>query len=113
MNMKLTKKIIALTSMLLLTGLVFAKNWTFKDSTGKPVTVDLPEDFTDIINDNYSDIQDAIIKNGVTELDDERIGALINLKYGSPANAVQELGNIGDIRSTFCEFQKYLYKRII
>lgn len=53
------------------------------------------------------------IKNGVTELDDERIGALINLKYGSPANAVQELGNIGDIRSTFCEFQKYLYKRII
>ena len=53
------------------------------------------------------------IKNGVTELDDERIGALINLKYGSPANAVQELGNIGDICSTFCEFQKYLYKRII
>lgn len=50
------------------------------------------------------------IKNGVTELDDERISALINLKYGSPANAVQELGNITDIRKSFCEFQKYLYK---
>ena len=51
------------------------------------------------------------IKNGVTELDDERIGALINLKYGSPANAIQELGNITDIRTAFCEFQQYLYKQ--
>ena len=51
------------------------------------------------------------IKNGVSELDDERIGALINLKYGSPANAVQELGNIKDIRAAFCDFQKYLYKK--
>lgn len=50
------------------------------------------------------------IKNGVGELDDERIGTLINLKYGSPTNAIQELGNIVDIRSAFCDFQKYLYK---
>ena len=72
-----------------------------------------------VIFDNIQSRQHAFIdfvlkqyvKNGVTELDDERIGALINLKYGSPANAIQELGNIGDIRSTFCEFQKYLYKK--
>lgn len=72
-----------------------------------------------IIFDNIQSRQHAFIdfvlkqyiKNGVTELDDERIGALINLKYGSPANAIQELGNIGDIRSTFCDFQKYLYKK--
>ncbi len=51
------------------------------------------------------------VKNGVTELDDARIGALINLKYGSPANAIQELGNITDIRSAFCDFQKYLYNK--
>ena len=51
------------------------------------------------------------IQNGVTELDNERIGDLINLKYGSPANAIQELGNINDIRATFCNFQKYLYKK--
>ena len=50
------------------------------------------------------------IKNGVGELDDERIGALINLKYGSPTDAIQQLGNIVDIRSAFCDFQKYLYK---
>ena len=72
-----------------------------------------------VIFDNIQSRQHAFIdfvlkqyvKNGVTELDDERIGALINLKYGSPANAVQELGSIGDIRATFCDFQKYLYKK--
>ena len=71
-----------------------------------------------VIFDNVQSRQHAFIdfvlkqyiKNGVTELDDERIGALINLKYGSPANAVQELGNITDIRTAFCDFQKYLYK---
>ena len=73
-----------------------------------------------VIFDNIQSRQHAFIdfvlkqyvKNGVTELDDERIGALINLKYGSPANAIQELGNITDIRTAFCDFQKYLYKRI-
>ncbi len=72
-----------------------------------------------VIFDNIQSRQHAFIdfvlkqyvKNGVTELDDERIGALINLKYGSPANAVEELGCIGDIRATFCDFQKYLYKK--
>ena len=72
-----------------------------------------------LIFDNIQSRQQAFIefvlnqyiKNGVTELDDERIGDLINLKYGSPANAIKELGNINDIRSTFCDFQKYLYKK--
>lgn len=50
------------------------------------------------------------IKNGIEELDDHRIGELINLKYGSPRNAINELGKIQDIRTTFYEFQKYLYK---
>ena len=49
------------------------------------------------------------IQNGVTELDNERIGDLIKLKYGETLNAIQELGNIQDIRKTFNCFQKYLY----
>ena len=72
-----------------------------------------------VIFDNIQSRQHAFIgfvlkqyvANGVTELDDERIGALINLKYGSPANAIQELGDISDIRTSFCDFQKYLYKQ--
>jgi len=50
------------------------------------------------------------IQDGVTELDNERIGDLIKLKYGEALNALQELGNIQDIRTAFNNFQKYLYK---
>ena len=50
------------------------------------------------------------IKNGVTELDSERLAELINLKYGSPLNAQNELGSISEIKNTFYTFQKYLYK---
>ena len=35
---------------------------------------------------------------------------LIKLKYGSPVNAINELGTIDDIRNVFCDFQKYLYQ---
>ena len=51
------------------------------------------------------------IQNGVTELDDERISDLIKLKYGETLNAIRELGDdVQDIRTTFNNFQKYLYK---
>jgi len=50
------------------------------------------------------------IQNGVTELDNERIGDLINLKYGSVIDAQEKLGPIAEIKNTFLNFQKYLYK---
>lgn len=70
------------------------------------------------VMDNYESRQQAFIsfvlqqyvKEGISELDDERIGELIKLKYGTPADAVHELGKLSEIRSMFCEFQQYLYK---
>ena len=72
-----------------------------------------------MIFDNYESRQHAFIEfvlqqyinNGVSELSDERIGDLVNLKYGSPANAQIELGKMSEIRSVFCGLQKYLYKK--
>lgn len=69
------------------------------------------------VMDNYASRQCAFIdfvlqqyvKEGVFELDDERIGELVTLKYGSAIDAVQELGN--GIRNMFCEFQQYLYQK--
>lgn len=49
------------------------------------------------------------VKEGVGELDPERVGELIKLKYGTPINAIQELGDIKSIKTTFSDFQKYLY----
>ena len=72
------------------------------------------------VMDNYAARQFAFIefvlqqyiREGISELDDERIGKLVNLKYGSPMNALQELGKPDEIRSTFCNFQQYLYKKV-
>ena len=73
------------------------------------------------VMDNYEARQYAFIefvlqqyvKEGISELDDERIGKLVNLKYGSPMNALQELGKPDEIRSMFCNFQQYLYKNAV
>ena len=49
------------------------------------------------------------IKNGVDELDDNKLGALIELKYRSNTDAERVLGDPGQIRAVFIDFQKHLY----
>lgn len=49
------------------------------------------------------------VSQGITELDDSRLGELIRLRYGSPMDGLARLGSLEDVRQTFCGFQKYLY----
>ena len=49
------------------------------------------------------------IETGFTELDETKLPDLLILKYKAIADAKRELGEISDIRSTFIDFQKYLY----
>lgn len=73
-----------------------------------------------LIFPNYDSRQNAFIEfvlqqyidHGVSELSDERIAALVNLKYGTPANAEVKLGKMSQIRHVFCDFQQYLYKKV-
>ena len=44
------------------------------------------------------------------ELDQEKLGALIALKYGSTHEAATTLGGVPVIRETFVGFQRYLYE---
>lgn len=46
---------------------------------------------------------------GVSELDNEKLPALLNLKYNSISDAIEELGDVGEIRNVFVGFQKQLY----
>jgi len=48
---------------------------------------------------------------GESELDPDKLPELLQLKYGSPADAVRELGSVAEIRSTFRDFQRGLYLR--
>lgn len=51
------------------------------------------------------------VKEGVGELDGEKLPALLELKYHAVNDAVAELGKIALIRELFVGFQKYLYSR--
>lgn len=46
---------------------------------------------------------------GESELDGDKLPELLQLKYGTPADAVRALGSVADIRSTFRGFQRGLY----
>ncbi|WP_270817615.1 EcoAI/FtnUII family type I restriction enzme subunit R [Aeromonas sp. Y318-3] len=51
------------------------------------------------------------VKEGVTELDDTKLGPLLKLKYNNAlADAFAELGNAEVVRRAFVGFQKYLYQ---
>ena len=50
------------------------------------------------------------VKQGVSELDDAKLGELLKLNYGAIADAKDALGPIPSIRETFIGFQEHLYK---
>ena len=49
------------------------------------------------------------IQNGVEELDDEKLGAFLQLKYSSISDAKTKLGDVKTIRQNFIDYQRYLY----
>jgi len=52
------------------------------------------------------------IETGVEELDQEKLPALLTLKYQAIRDAEEILGGVDNIRTTFIDFQKYLYEKI-
>ena len=61
------------------------------------------QEFLDFVLEQY-------IRQGVGELDDEKLPHLIELKYHAVADAVAELGQVAAIREIFIGFQKHLYE---
>ena len=57
-------------------------------------------------------VLDQYVKEGVSELDDQKLPDLIELKYNSIADAKQTLGEISLIRENFIKFQKHLYSNL-
>ncbi len=58
--------------------------------------------FIDFVLDQY-------IKEGVGELDQDKLPQLIELKYKAISDANKLLGGVGRIRDAFIQFQKHLY----
>jgi type I restriction enzyme R subunit len=53
------------------------------------------------------------IESGVEELDQEKLPDLLTLKYQAIRDAEEMLGGVDNIRTTFIEFQKYLYEKAL
>lgn len=58
-------------------------------------------------------VLDQYVKKGVSELSDDKLKPLIELKYSTIADAKKILGAPTAIRETFISFQKYLYNKAI
>ena len=69
--------------------------------------------------DRLSDKQQAFVdfvlaqyvKQGVDELDAEKLSPLLKLKYSAISDAFAELGQPEQVRRVFVEFQRHLYER--
>ena len=61
------------------------------------------ESFLDFVLTQY-------VRQGVGELDQEKLGHLLELKYHTISDATAELGDVPLIRDTFVGFQRYLYE---
>jgi type I restriction enzyme R subunit len=51
------------------------------------------------------------VSQGVEELDQEKLGDLLQLKYHTVDDAARQLGGVATIRDTFVGFQEYLYSQ--
>jgi len=56
-------------------------------------------------------VLDQYVKEGVEELDQDKLPQLLTLKYDDIRDAVSELGSVVDIRTVFTEFQQHLYSQ--
>lgn len=54
-------------------------------------------------------VLDHYVKQGVHELDQDKLPDLLELKYHGVADAVAALGDVSEIRDVFIGFQKHLY----
>ena len=67
-----------------------------------------------LLNANQRKFVDYVLRNyvniGVDELDANKLDTVLTAKYGSIHAAQQQLGTPQEIRQTFIEFQKQLYK---
>lgn len=75
-----------------------ARSSIFKDLNEKE------SDFLDFVLSKY-------VETGFEELEQEKLPALLELKYHSISDAVQALGGVSMIQERFMSFQKHLYKK--
>jgi type I restriction enzyme R subunit len=67
-----------------------------------------------LLNSNQREFIDFVlekyVEEGIDELDDSKLGVLLENKYQSKADGLRVLGSTAEVRKFFIEFQQYLYQ---
>lgn len=70
-----------------------------------------------LLNTNQREFIDFVLEKyveaGIDELDDTKLPTLIENKYQSLPDGLNVLGNAGEVRKMFIEFQQYLYRNVV
>ncbi len=88
--------------------------WDDKPITREEQVVKASSQIFNGLADRQKDFQSFVlskyIETGVSEVDQEKLPSLLELKYQSITDAAETLGGVDAIKNTFIEFQKYLYE---
>ena len=91
----------------------FALHPVSREERAEKAIIQIHANFTDKQQAFLTFVLSQYIKEGVEELDQEKLSPLLRLKYNNAlADAVTDLGSVDQIRDVFIEFQKYLYEAV-
>jgi len=113
-DLQMLQKLVNMDNSDLYDVLEYVFNGDFKSKTREERVQIAEETIYAILNENQKEfiafVLSKYVESGVDELDQEKLPQLLINKYQSLEDAKEILGEGGDIRKLFIEFQKYLYE---
>ena len=113
-DLQMLQKLVNMDNSDLYDVLEYVFNGDFKSKTREERVQIAEETIYAILNENQKEfiafVLSKYVESGVDELDQEKLPQLLINKYQSLEDAKEILGDGGDIRKLFIEFQKYLYQ---
>jgi len=113
-DLQMLQKLVNMDNSDLYDVLEYVFNGDFKSKTREERVQFAEETIYAILNEKQKEfiafVLSKYVESGVDELDQEKLPQLLINKYQSLEDAKEILGDGGDIRKLFIEFQKYLYE---
>ena len=113
-DLQMLQKLVNMDNSDLYDVLEYVFNGDFKSKTREERVQIAEETIYAILNEKQKEfiafVLSKYVESGVDELDQEKLPQLLINKYQSLEDAKEILGDGGDIRKLFIEFQKYLYE---
>ena len=94
----------------LLIYIAFAKPPVAREARAETARGEIRTAFNDKQRGFLDFVLSQYVRDGVDELDQEKLSPLLSLKYGAITDAIANLGDPEQIRQVFVGFQKFLYR---